>query len=126
MEDYQRWSLSYVVAYLTVGGLGFALFPSQTRDLFLSDQDYDDVGFRLAGMLMVGLAFLIGTIIRHRDGKYYPVSIVARAAFVGFLFYLYSVDTDPMFLVINAIVLVGLLPSIYFHYLRPKTARASR
>lgn len=120
MEPYQRWSLTYVVAYLSVGGLGFALVPRLTRELFFSNQQYDDAGFRLAGMLMVGLAYLVGTILRNRDGKYYPVSIVLRSAFVVFLFALYADGRDPMFLVINVIVLIGLLPSIYLHYVRPR------
>lgn len=120
MEPYQRWSLTYVVAYLTVGGLGFALAPRLTRELFLSNQEYDDVGFRLTGMVMLGLAYLVGAILRHKDGKYYPVSIFLRSAFVVFLLALYVDGQDPMFLVISAIVLVGLLPSIYFHYLRPR------
>ncbi len=122
MQRYQRWSLSYVVTYLAVGGLGFAIFPRQTRDLFLSNRDYDDVGFRLAGVLMVGLAYLVGTILRYRDGKYYPVSIVVRSVFVAFLFFLFALDRDPMFLVLNAVVLVGLLPSVVLH-LRARSAR---
>lgn len=120
MEAYQRWTLTYVVGYLTVGGLGFALVPGVTRDLFLSNREYDDVGFRLAGMLMVGLAILIAAILHYRDGKYYPVSIVVRGAFVVFMFALYVDTQDPMFLVIDAIVLVGLAPSVYLHYLRPR------
>ena len=120
MEPYQRWSLTYVVAYLTVGGLGFALFPRFTREVFMSNQVYDDTGFRLAGMLMVGLAYLVGTILRYRDDKYYPVSIVVRGAFVVFLLALYADGRDPMFLVITGIVLIGLLPSIYLHYVRPR------
>ncbi len=120
MEPFQRWSLAYVVAYLTAGGLGFALAPRWTRELFLSNQEYDDAGFRLTGMLMLGLAYLVAAILRNRDGKYYPVSIVVRSAFVLFLIALYTDGQDPMFLVITGIVLAGLLPSIYLHYVRPR------
>ena len=112
MSDYKRWTLTYVVFYLTVGGLGFAFFPQQTLDLFQSNGSYDNAGFQLAGMLMTGLAYLIFSIVRHRDWKYYPVSIVLRSAFVLFMFWLYAIDQDPLFLVINAIVLVGLMPSL--------------
>ncbi len=117
MANYKRWTLTYVVSYLTIGGLGFAFFPQQTLDLFQSNGDYDSVGFRLAGMMMVGLAYLIFSIVRREDWKYYPVSIVVRSAFVLFMFWLYAVDQDPLFLVINAIVLFGLVPSIVL-YLR--------
>ncbi len=116
MADFRKWSLTYVVAYLTVGGLGFALAPDLTFDIFLSNGEYDTAGFRLTGMLMLGLAYLIWSILRREDWKYYPVSIVVRSAFVVFMLWLYVLEDDPMFLVIDAIVLVGLIPSLMFHF----------
>lgn len=115
-DEFRKWSLRYVVAYLAAGGLGFALAPQLTLDLFQSSGDYDGTGFRLAGMLMVGLAYLVLSIVRNEDWKYYPVSIVVRAAFVVFLFVLFAIDRDPLFLVINAIILVGLIPSVVMHF----------
>lgn len=114
--DYIQWTLSYVVAYLAIGGLGFALFPKQALDLFQANKDYDDIGFRLAGMMMVGLAYLVFTIVRNKDWKYYPASIALRSAFVIFMFWLFSLDQDPMFIIISVIVLIGLIPSLVVHF----------
>lgn len=115
--DIRKWSLAYVVGYLTVGGVGFLLIPGLARDLLLSDEEYDDVGFRVAGLMMLALAYLVFSILRERDWKYYPVSIYARAGIVVVLTILFVDTSDPMFLVLDVIVLVGLIPSIYVHFL---------
>ena len=114
--DLRRITLAYVVVYLAVGGLGFLVVPQLTLDLFQSNGDYSEEGFRVAGAFMLGLAYLISTIVRYEDWKYYPVSIVVRVGFVVFLTAMLLATGDPLFLVIDAIVLVGLVPSLYFIY----------
>lgn len=116
--DLRKITLSYLVAYLAVAAVGFGLFPQQFMDLFQSNGDYGSVMPRLVGMMMGALAFLIFTILRNEDWKYYVVSIYVRSGIVAFLFYVWAISDDPMFLIINVIVLVGLLPSIYVHYFR--------
>lgn len=44
----------------------------------LSNQDYDDVGFRLTGTMMVALGYLVWSIVRNQDWKYYPISTGRR------------------------------------------------
>ena len=47
----------------------------------------------------------------YRNGdwkKYSPFTMMARTPLVLFIFYLYYLCGDPMFLIINAIILVGL------------------
>ena len=111
--NWKRLILSYVVAYLIVGGLGLALVPDAFLDLFQSNQDYGDIMPRLAGMFMVGLGSLVAVILYYQDYKYYPFSVLARTAFVVFIFVLYAMSDDPFFLVINVIVLIGLVPSFF-------------
>ncbi len=118
--DFRRLSLSYVVTYLAIGGAGFLLAPDLTRELMLSNQTYDDVGFRLTGTMMLALGYLVWSLVRNRDWKYYPVSIYARSFIVVVLTVLYFNTDDPMFLVLDAIVLLGLLPSIYFHAVKSR------
>ncbi len=118
----QRMTLTYVVTYLTVGGLGLLVFPRLARDLLLSNAEYEDVGFRLAGVMMLALAYLVWNIVRYEDWKYYPASIYLRAAIVVVLTVLFVDTEDPMFLVLDAIVLLGLIPSIYVQFFQtPKT-----
>ena len=107
----KRVLLIYLVTYLTAGGLGLAIAPDFALDLLQSNQDYGDVMPRVVGMFMVGLAGLVGMIVYHRDYKYYPYSVVIRTGIVLFLFWLYTFDQDPLFLVFNGIVLIGLIPS---------------
>ncbi len=107
----KRLLLLYLVGYLTLGGLGLALVPDLFLDLFQSNQEYGDVMPRVAGMFMLALAGLIGVIVYHEDYKYYPASVVVRTVIVVFLFFLYTIDEDPFFLLINLVVLVGLVPS---------------
>lgn len=116
----RKLTLTYVVTYLTVGGVGLLVFPRLARDLLLSDSDYEDVGFRLTGIMMLALAFLVWNIARFEDWKYYPASIYVRAAIVVVLTALFFDTEDPMFLVLDAIVLVGLIPSIYVHFFKER------
>lgn len=116
--DLRKITLSYLVTYLAIGGIGFAILPEQTMDLFQSNGDYGDVMPRVVGLMMGALSFLIFNIVRNEDWHYYPVSIYVRSVIVVFLAYLYLDSDDPMFLVLDAIVLIGLLPSIYVHYVR--------
>lgn len=107
----KRLLLGYLSGYLLFGGLGLAFAPDIALDLLQSDVDYGDVMPRVVGMFMVALGALIALFVIKADYTYYRFSIVARTGIVAFLFYLYTIDTDPMFLVFNAIVLVGLIPS---------------
>ena len=107
----KRILFTYLSAYLVFGGLGLAFAPDTALDLLQSDQEYGDVMPRVVGMFMVALGSLIGLFVLKKDYRYYGYSIVARTGIVAFLFYIYSIDSDPMFLVFNAIVLVGLVPS---------------
>ena len=112
----KRLTLSYLTTYLAIGGIGLAFFPSQTLKLFFSNGDYGDVMPRIVGMFMCALSFLIFRIVKNEDWQYYPISIYVRSAIVLFLFWIYSRSCDPLFLVLNGIVLVGLIPSIIVHF----------
>ena len=106
----------YLISYLAVGGIGFALFPHETQQLFLSNVDYGDIMPRLVGAFMCLLSFLIFHMYRHRDWKYYPVTIMARIPVVIFISYLYYLSCNPMFLLINGIVMLGLGLTIWGYF----------
>ena len=107
----------YLISYLAVGGVGFALFPIETQKLFLSNVDYGDIMPRLVGAFMCLLSFLIFHMYKNRDWKYYPITIIARIPVVVFIFYIYFISSNPMFLLINGIVIFGLLMTILGYFL---------
>ena len=109
----KRLTLSYLASYLLIGGLGLAFLPAVTLELFQSNGQYGDVMPRVTGAFMIGLSGLIALFVYYEDYKYYPYSVYIRSFFVLFFFFLYFRSADPFFLVLNAIVLIGLLPSIY-------------
>ena len=89
------------------------LAPALTLRLLLSDGDYGDVMPRLVGVFMVALGGAVLEFVRAGDYRYYRYTIVARIFIVVALTALYFKASDPLFLLLDAIVLVGLLPSIY-------------
>ncbi len=111
----KKITLTYLVAYLAIGGLGFTLFPNQVLELFLSNGDYGDIMPRMTGMFMCALSFLIFRIIRNEDWHYYTSTIYVRSVIVLILSWLFYKSSDPMLLILIGIVLIGLIPSIIIH-----------
>lgn len=112
----KKITLTYLYSYLFLGGIGLAFVPNVALAMLMSTGDYGEIMPRMVGMFMIVLGFLIFQFVKNQDYKYYFPTIVARTFIVVFLSYLYSQTHDPFFIVVNVIVLVGLLPSIYVHY----------
>ena len=112
----KRATLVYLAAYLGVGGLGLLLAPSVALPLLLSTGDYGDVMPRVVGMFMLVLCALVGTFVHRRDYSYYLTTIVARVFIVATLAILYFRSADPLFLVLEGIVLLGLVPALYVQF----------
>jgi hypothetical protein len=102
-------SLYYLVSYLTVAGLALLLAPGFALSLLLSNGDYGNVFPRLAGMLLLGLAILVGQIIRLRIEALYPTTLIVRLLFLVSFVFLFVISGDPFFLVVFAIVSVGVI-----------------
>ena len=109
----KRILLAYVASYLLVGGAGFAFAPALTLKLFLSNGDYGDIMPRLVGMFMLAIGGFVAELVRRGDLTYYPLTVGVRSLIVVFLVFLYMESTDPLFLVVLGVVLLGLAPSIY-------------
>ena len=86
----------------------------------MSTGTYSDVMPRVVGMFMLVLGLLITLFIKNEDYKYYFPTIIARSFIVIFLTVLYFNTDDPLFIILNLIVLIGLLPSIYI-YIKDKS-----
>lgn len=106
-------TLTYLTTYLFVGGLGFLLVPDFTLRLMFSNGEYGVVMPRVVGMFMLVLSGLIFQFVHHRDYRYYIYTVFARSFIVLVFTAIYLQTKDPLFLVLNAIVLIGLVPSIY-------------
>ena len=110
-----RKSLYYLAGYLILIGLGLLLVPDLTLRLLLSNGHYGEVFPRLAGMLMSGLGMTIAGIIRARAQVLYPATLGVRLYFIVCLVALYAMSSDPVFLVILGIVVVGLVFTLTSH-----------
>jgi hypothetical protein len=115
-----RLSLYYVVAYLTVAGLALLLTPNFALTLLLSNGNYGDIFPRFAGMTLLGIDILVFQIVRLRLEQLYPTTLFVRVFFLVVLAALFVLSGDPFFLVVFAIVGVGVLITGY-SYLTERT-----
>jgi hypothetical protein len=109
----QRLTFLYLGSYLVAGGLGFLLLPEFTMRLLLADGRYGDVMPRLVGVFMAALGGAVVQFLRAGDYRYYTYTVLARALIVAALTALYVKTRDTLFVSLNVIVLVGLVPSLY-------------
>ena len=108
----------YLASYLCFGGFGFAFAPEIALKLFMSSGEYGDIMPRVAGLFMLTLGSLIGTMTYNNDLRYFGFSVIARSGMVTFFAWLFSMSKDPLFIIISVIVLIGLLPSRYFFLIK--------
>jgi hypothetical protein len=102
-------SLIYVAAYLSGAGIFLVLAPRLALKLLLSNGDYGEILPRLAGLLFLGLGIIVVQIVRYRFAALYPTTLAVRAVFfVGFV-WLYIMSRDPLFLVLLAVLGVGMV-----------------
>jgi len=102
-------SLIYVAAYLLGAGIFLVLAPRLTLKLLLSTGDYGEILPRLAGLLFLGLGIIIVQIIRYRFAALYLTTLAVRAVFFAGFVWLYIMSRDPLFLVLLAVLGVGML-----------------
>lgn len=119
-----RLSLYYVVAYLAVAGLSLLLVPNFALNLLLSNNAsaYGDVFPRFVGMTLIGLDILVFQIVRLRIEQLYSTTLAVRIFFVVVLVGLYLIAKDPFFLVVVAIITLGVVMTGY-SYMRERGAR---
>ena len=102
-------SLIYVVAYLLGAGIFLLVAPRLALKLLFSTADYGVIMPRLNGLLLIGLGMFVAQIVRSRVVALYATTLAVRAVFcVGFIA-LYLLSRDPFFLVLLAVVGLGVL-----------------
>jgi hypothetical protein len=102
-------SLIYVVAYLLAAGIFLLATPRLALKLLLSTADYGVILPRLTGLLLIGLGMFVVQIIRYRVVALYPTTLADRVVFCAGFIALYVLSRDPLFLVLLAVVGLGML-----------------
>jgi hypothetical protein len=82
--------------------------PSRA-ELLLSTADCGVILPRLTGVLLIGLAMFVLQIIRYRVVALYATTLAVRVVFCGGFIALYVLSRDPLFLVLLAVVGLGVL-----------------
>jgi hypothetical protein len=118
-----RLSLWYVVAYLAVAGFSLLLMPNFALNLLLSNNaaSYGDIFPRFVGMTLIGLDILVFQIVRLSIRQLYSTTLIVRIFFLVVLALLFVLSKDPFFLVVFAIVAVGVAFTGY-SYLQERRA----
>ena len=102
-------SLYYLASYLLVAGIALIFAPAIALQLLLSNGNYGDVLPRLLGVVLFALGMVIVQIIRLRVEALYPTTLLVRLVILAVLAALYAYAGDPFFLVLIAIVGLGVL-----------------
>ncbi|MEM7355027.1 MAG: hypothetical protein AAF657_29730 [Acidobacteriota bacterium] len=102
-------SFYYLAGYLLFGGVALLLAPQIAASMAFSKGSYSDVMLRGLGMFMTALGSVIVQLIRLRVEVLYPTTLGLRTFFCICLTTFYLMTGDPMFLVLVAIVLFGVL-----------------
>jgi hypothetical protein len=102
-------SLYYLAGYLLFAGVALVATGQWVMRLLLSNGEYGDALPRLLGVVLLALGILIVQIIRYRLEVLYPTTLVVRALILAVLAGLFVYTRDPFFLVLIAIVGLGVL-----------------
>jgi uncharacterized protein YjeT (DUF2065 family) len=100
-------SLYYLAGYLVPAGALLLFVPDFATKLLLSNRDYDDAPFRLAGLVLLALGIVIVQIIRHRVEALYATTLAVRTVISAGLLWLFVITGDPFFAVVLVVVLIG-------------------
>lgn len=112
-----RLSLFYLATYLPIAGVALLVAPDFATKLLLSNRDYDDVFPRLTGAVLVALAVLVIQIVRHRVEVLYGWTVLVRIGLLAVFAALFAKTADPFFVVLFAIVGVGVILTGTSYYL---------
>jgi hypothetical protein len=99
----------FVVSYLFLTGLGLAIAPEATLQSMGSSVDYGSIMPRWVGMFSLALAAVIGQVLRHKLTVLYPLGFFMPGAMLFGFLALYFKSGDKLFLVVAAVVAVGVV-----------------
>lgn len=109
MKSKTRLSLYYLVTYLFVTGVGLLFMPQLSLKLLLSTGHYENTFVQFTGAFMIALSIMVAQIIRYRIEVLYPTTLLVRTFFILVIIALYAETNDPLFLVVLAVVGLGVV-----------------
>jgi len=109
MKPKTRLSLYYLATYLFLTGVGLLFAPQFSLKLLFSTGHYDNTFVEFTGAFMIAISILVSQIIRHSITVLYPTTLVVRVFFIAVIVELYMQTHDPLFLVVLAVVSLGVL-----------------
>jgi hypothetical protein len=107
MKPKTRLSLYYLVTYLFLTGVALLLAPQLSLKILFSTGHYENAFVQFTGAFMIALSILVAQIIRHRVAVLYPTTLFVRTFFIVVIVALYLQTNDPLFLVVLAVVSIG-------------------
>ena len=107
-----RLSLFYVAGYLLAGGAGMLLAPQGTLSLLFSTGAYDLAVVRVAGALSLTFGILIALLVGFRAEKFYAATAGLGLLLLAALAVLYLLTTDPLMLVLFAVIALGVAATL--------------
>ena len=107
MKPKTRLSLYYLVTYLFLTGVALLFVPQLSLKILFSTGHYENAFVQFTGAFMIALSILVAQIIRHRVAVLYPTTLFVRTFFIVVIVALYLQTNDPLFLVVLAVVSIG-------------------
>lgn len=104
-----RLSFYYLAGYLSIGGAGLLIEPNFSANLLLSNTEYPAIMLQALGMFMIGLCIIVVQIIRLHLDALYSTTLIVRLFFCVCLLFFYFMSSNPFFLVLFGIVVLGLV-----------------
>jgi len=99
----------YLAGYLLFAGVALIIAPTFVLKLLLSNGNYGDILPRLLGVVLFALGMFIVQVIRLRLTQLYTTTLAVRIVILAVIGYLYIASSDPFFLVLLAIVGLGVM-----------------
>ena len=107
MKSKTRLSLYYLATYLFFTGVGLLFAPQFSLKLLLSTGHYESTFVQFTGAFMIALSVVVSQIIRHSVEVLYTTTLAVRVFFIVVIVWFYVQTQDPLFLVVLAVVALG-------------------
>jgi hypothetical protein len=104
-----RLSLFYLLGYQLPTGLGLIVAPRFVLKLLFSNQTYSDAFPEFAGVLMIGLAIVVITVILYGNPVFYRMTLILRIVLWCGILSVYLRSGDPFFIVVLCVLGFGIL-----------------